>query len=58
MYIDQNDPLTLYKDQTTVHNHIFKFYIDLFSHKEYHENFSALHDFLKYIDLFPFIPGW
>ena len=42
MYIDSKTPPTLSKDQATVHNHIFKFYNNLFSHKQCNENFSDL----------------
>ena len=47
MYIDSKTPPTLSKDQATVHNHIFKFYNNLFSHKQ----FSALQKFMEGIEL-------
>merc|ERR1712114_169698 len=51
MYVDNNDPPTLSKDQTTVHNHIFGFYKSLFSHKPCNDNFSDLEKFMEGIDL-------
>ena len=51
MYIDQKDPPTLSEDQPTVHNHIYKFYNALLSRNECNEDFPALEDFLKDIDL-------
>merc|ERR1711954_136819 len=51
MYVDNNDPPTLSKDQTTVHNHIFSFYKSLFGHKPCNNNFSDLQNFMDGIDL-------
>ena len=51
MYIDNKNPPTLSKDQTTVHNHIFSFYNSLFSHKPCNDNFSNLQNFMDGIDL-------
>ena len=51
MYVDNNDPPTLSKDQTTVHNHIFSFYKSLFSHKPCNDKFSDLQQFMDGIDL-------
>ena len=39
MYIDKNEPPTLSKDQETVHNHIYKFYNQLFAHQNCKDNF-------------------
>ena len=51
MYIDSKTQPTLSKDQATVHNHIFKFYNNLFSHKQCNENFSDLQKFMEGIEL-------
>ena len=51
MYIDNKNPPTLSKDQTTVHNHIFSFYKSLFSHKQCNHNFSKIQHFMDGIDL-------
>ena len=51
MYIDHKTPPTLSKDQATVHNHIFKFYNDLFSNKQCNENLSDLQEFMGDIEL-------
>ena len=51
MYIDSKTPPTLSKDQATVHNHIFKFYNNLFSYKQCNENFSDLQKFMEGIEL-------
>ena len=45
MYIDHKDPPTPSKDKPTAHNHIYKFYDDLFAHNDCNEDFSALEDF-------------
>ena len=51
MYIDSKTPPTLSKDQATVHNHIFKFYNNLFSQKQCNKNFSDLQKFMEGIEL-------
>merc|ERR1711954_420389 len=51
MDIDNKNPPTLSKDQTTVHNHIFSFYNSLFSRKPCNDKFSDLQQFMDGIDL-------
>ena len=46
MYIDKNEPPTLSKDQETVHNHIYKFYNQLFAHQTCKDDFQDLVDFM------------
>ena len=50
IYIDNQDPPTLSKDQDTVHNKIFNFYNNLFQYHECNNEFSALQDFMKDIE--------
>ena len=47
MYTDDKNPPTLSKDQATVHNHIYRFYNSLFSHKPCNENLDDLHKFME-----------
>ena len=56
MFIDQEDPPTLSKDQEVVNNQIFKFYKNLFSHKPCNNSYPVLEDFMQVIDITKITP--
>ena len=49
MDVGQKEPPILSMDQSTVHNHVYKFYSDLLFHNECNKDYSALKDFMKNI---------
>ena len=51
MFIGQKDPPTFSKDQNEVHDHIYKFYNDLFSTKDCNNSYNDLEDFMEGIDI-------
>ena len=51
MYINQKDPTTLSKAQSTGHNHIYHFYNKLFAHSDCNEDHASLLDIMEDIDL-------
>ena len=46
MYIDKKNPPTLSKDQEKVHNHIYSFYNNLFTHQECKDDYHDLLNFM------------
>ena len=51
IFLNDDDPTSLTKDQNAVHGHIYKFYNNLFSHKETINNFGQLKNFIHDCDL-------